>query len=121
MFKFCNLFSGSSGNCSYVETDNSKILVDCGVSCKKATEALSSINVDFNDIDAIILTHEHLDHVKGLQVTSKKYNIPIYANKKTFDGIKQNIPDDIKMFFNTNEKFEIKDLEIFPFAIPHDA
>ena len=121
MFRFCNLYSGSSGNCSYVESDNSKILIDCGVSCKKATEALKSINVDLSDIDAIVLTHEHLDHVKGLQVTCKKYNIPIYANEKTFTGIKQNIPDNIKRFFSTNEKFEIKDLELFPFSIPHDA
>ncbi|MBR3325549.1 MAG: MBL fold metallo-hydrolase [Clostridia bacterium] len=121
MFNFCNLYSGSSGNCSYVESVNSKILIDCGVSCKKVTEALNSINVDFNLIDAIILTHEHLDHVKGLQVICKKYNIPIYANEKTFEGIKQNIPEDNKKLFKTNEKFEIKDLEIFPFRIPHDA
>lgn len=121
MFKFCNLYSGSSGNSSYIESDNAKILIDCGVSCKKLTEALSYLNVNLNDINAIILTHEHLDHVKGLQVTCKKYNIPIYANSGTFNGIKQNIPDENKVLFKTNEKFEINDLEIFPFAIPHDA
>ena len=121
MLKFCNLYSGSSGNCSYIESDNAKILVDCGVSCKKATEALASFKVDFNDIDAIILTHEHLDHVKGLQVISKKYNVPIYGNEGTLNGIKQNIPNNIKNLFKTNKKFEIKDLEIFPFSIPHDA
>ena len=121
MFKFCNLYSGSSGNCSYVETENAKILIDCGVSCKKASEGLASIGVDFSSIDAILLTHEHLDHVKGLQVASKKYSIPIYANVGTFNNIKQEIPDDIKNYFKSNEKFEIKDLKIYPFSIPHDA
>lgn len=121
MLKFCNLYSGSSGNCSYIESDNAKLLVDCGVSCKKVTEALQSLDVNFNDIDAIILTHEHLDHVKGLQVICKKFNVKVYANHGTFGGIKQIIPDHSKNYFKTNEKFEIKDLEIFPFAIPHDA
>ena len=121
MFKYTNLYSGSSGNCSYIESDNSKILVDCGVSCKKASEALESIGVDFNDIDAILLTHEHSDHVKGLQVTCKKFNIPIYANDGTFRGIKQNIPDENKRLFKSNQKFDLGDLTIYPFSIPHDA
>lgn len=121
MLKFSNLYSGSSGNCSYVETDNSKILVDCGVSCKKINEGLLSIGVNFEDIDAIILTHEHLDHVKGLQITCKKYNIPVYASEGTFKGIKQIIPDECKNYFKVNEKFELKDMEIHPFSIPHDA
>ncbi len=121
MFKFSNLYSGSSGNCSYVESDNSKILIDCGVSCKKINEGLSSIGVNFEDIDAIMLTHEHSDHVKGLQVTCKKYNIPIYASEGTFKGIKQEIPDNSKNCFKVNEKFELGDLVIFPFSIPHDA
>ena len=121
MFKFCNLYSGSSGNCSYIETDNTKVLVDCGMTCKKITESLDSIGIDFNDIDGILITHEHSDHIKGLQVSCKKFNVPIYANEKTFNSIKQDIPDTNKHIFKTNEKFEIKDLEIFPFSIPHDA
>lgn len=121
MFKFCNLYSGSSGNCSLVETENTKILIDCGASSKKINEALSSINVDINDIDAILVTHEHSDHIKGLPITCKKYGIPVYANKLTFDNIKQDIPDDKKVIFKNDEKFEVGDLKIFPFSIPHDA
>lgn len=121
MFKFCNLYSGSSGNCSYIESDNAKVLIDCGVSSKKAGEALQSLNVSFDEIDAILVTHEHSDHVKGLEVTCKKFNVPIYANEATFNNIKQNIPDESKKYFVNNDKFEIKDLEIFPFSIPHDA
>ena len=121
MFRFCNLYSGSSGNCSFIESNNTKLLIDCGNSCKKISEALTSIGSNLSEIDAILLTHEHSDHVKGLQVTCKKYNIPIYASEGTFSRIKQDIPDQSKKIFNTNEGFEIKDLRILPFSIPHDA
>lgn len=121
MLKFCNLFSGSSGNCSYVESDSAKILVDCGASCKRTTEALSSINVNIDDLDGILITHEHSDHVNGLSVICKKYNIPIYCNEKTFLNLKKPVSDDCKRLFKTDSKFEINDLEILPFSIPHDA
>ncbi len=121
MFNYCNLYSGSSGNCSYIETDNTKILIDCGVSSKKIEEALNSIGVSLKEIDAILISHEHSDHIKGLPVICKNYHIPIYANNPTFTNINQNIPDELKNKFNSNEKFEIKDTKIYPFSIPHDA
>ena len=121
MFKFCNLYSGSSGNCSLVETENTKILVDAGVTSKKIREGLETIGKSINQIDAVIITHEHSDHVKGLQVLCKNNNTPIYANSHTFSMMKQVIPEEQKKYFNTNEYFEIKDLRIYPFSIPHDA
>ena len=121
MFKFCNLYSGSSGNCSFVETDETKILIDCGVSSKKLEEALNSVGTDIKDINGILISHEHTDHIKGLATICKKYNIPIYANSPTSTNIKANIADDLKNKFNTNEKFEIGDIKILPFSIPHDA
>ena len=66
MFKFCSLFSGSTGNSLFVETENSKILVDAGESAKKIVSALSLIGIEVTDIDAILVTHEHIDHVKSL-------------------------------------------------------
>ena len=75
MFKFCSLYSGSTGNSLFVETDNTKVLVDTGESCKKIVEGLSSINVSADEIDAIIITHEHIDHVKSLGTISKKFKI----------------------------------------------
>ena len=87
MFKFCNLYSGSSGNSSLVESDNAKILVDCGTSCKKISEALDSLDVNISDLDGILVTHEHLDHIKGLSVISKKYHIPVYINEETFNNL----------------------------------
>lgn len=121
MFKFCNLYSGSSGNCSFVETDNTKLLIDCGVSSKKVEEALNSVHVNISDINGILISHEHSDHIKGLATICKKYNLPIYANNSTFTNINQNIPDDNKIRFKSNEKFEIGDIKIYPFSIPHDA
>ena len=87
MLKFCSLFSGSSGNSLFVQSDQSKILIDCGASGKKICEALASINSSIEDIDAILITHEHSDHVQSLGLLSKKYNIPIYLNKETFEAL----------------------------------
>lgn len=124
MFEFCSLYSGSSGNSLFVQTENTKILIDAGESAKKITDALSSINVNPSDLDAILVTHEHSDHVKGLGTFSKKYNIPIYANEKTWDFMpEQNakILENNKKYFKPSENFEIGDLKIHPFKIPHDA
>ena len=66
MFNFCSLYSGSSGNSLFVETENTKILVDVGMSCKKIEEALSEINVEPLSIDAILITHEHSDHIRNV-------------------------------------------------------
>lgn len=124
MFQFCSLYSGSSGNSLFAQTSHTKILIDAGESAKKITEALSLINVDVNDIDAILITHEHLDHVKGLGTLSKKYNIPVYANKKTWEAMPEQeskILENNKKFFVPNENFEIGDLKLHSFEIPHDA
>jgi len=75
MLKFYSLYSGSSGNSLLVETPNSKVLIDAGVSTKKIETALSDLEVDIHDIDAVLVTHEHSDHVKGLGTLAKKFNI----------------------------------------------
>ena len=124
MFKFCSLFSGSSGNSSFVQTDKTKILVDCGESAKKIINSLSDIDINIEDIDAILITHEHIDHVKSLGTLSKRYNIPVYTNIETLNAM----PDQINKIktenihlFNYSEDFNIGDLQIHPFSIPHDA
>lgn len=124
MFKFCSLFSGSTGNSLLVETGNTKVLVDAGESAKKIVSALSLIDVDIADIDAIIVTHEHSDHVKSLGTLSRQYNIPVYANQCTWNAMpeqKQKILNENQKVFLVNEEFEIKDLSFKPFNIPHDA
>lgn len=83
--KFCSLYSGSSGNSLFVQGQDAKILVDAGVSAKKITEALNSIDVDIKEINAIIVTHEHIDHIKSLGTLANKYNIPVYANIRNLE------------------------------------
>ncbi|HPP31574.1 MAG TPA: MBL fold metallo-hydrolase [Soehngenia sp.] len=123
-FSFCSLSSGSSGNCQYIETKNAKILVDAGFTGKRLVELLANIDVDPKDIDAILVTHEHIDHAKGVGILSRKYNIPIYANEKTWMGMEPIIKavksENIKII-NANKNFEIKDVLIHPFNVSHDA
>lgn len=124
MLRFCSLFSGSSGNCSFLESENSKILIDAGGSARKISNALSLLDVSPSEIDGIIVTHEHSDHVQALGTFSKNFNIPVYANSETWDAMpeqKAKILKENQLCFTVNEDFEIKDLKINAFSIPHDA
>ena len=124
MFNFCSLYSGSSGNCLFVETDNTKLLIDAGVSLKKIEEGLNNMNIDPSSLDGILVTHEHSDHIKSLGSLSKKFDLPVFANQETFNAMPkqvEKISDKNINKFNVNEKFCINDLEINPFSIHHDA
>ena len=124
MFNFCSLYSGSSGNSLFVESQNTKILVDAGVSCKKIEKALEDIDVNPSTLDGILITHEHTDHVQGLGTLSKKFDLPVFVNQETLDAMptqKDKFSDKNIKTFKVTEKFEIGDLTINPFSIPHDA
>lgn len=124
MLKFCSLYSGSSGNCLLVQSENTNILIDAGVSCKKIEEGLNTIDVDPSSINAILVTHEHIDHVQSLGTLSKKFNLPVFANAETFDAMPNQVAkinsNNIKKF-KISEKFCIGNIEVSPFNIPHDA
>lgn len=123
-FRFCSLSSGSSGNSQYIETDKIKILVDAGLSGKKTQELLISIDVDPSQIDCILVTHEHKDHVKGAGILSRRFDIPIYANLATWESMKEDlgkIKDENIKIFDTGVDFELGDLGILPFKISHDS
>lgn len=124
--RLSTIASGSSGNCIYVGSDNTHILIDAGISKKRTEMGLNANDVDIRDISAILITHEHIDHINGLGVISRKYEIPIYATEKTIEEIKKNtklgyIPEDIYHVVKEDEKFNIGEFEICPFAISHDA
>lgn len=122
MIRFCNLYSGSSGNSTYIETENAKILVDAGVSCQKISKALSQIGVDLDEINAILVTHEHIDHTKGLATITKKFHTPVYATAKTWNQMSDlNIERDSMHTFEIGDTFQISNTLIHPFCIPHDA
>ena len=124
MFNFCSLYSGSSGNSLFVESKNTKLLVDAGVSSKKIESALTDINIDPSSLDGILITHEHTDHVQGLGTFSKKFDLPVFVNQETLDAMpkqRDKLSEKNIKTFKVNEKFSIGDLEIKPFSIPHDA
>lgn len=122
MLGFCPLASGSKGNSLYLGTEKCKVLFDCGLSGKATKERLLKIGVDVADIDAIVITHEHGDHIKGLRILAFKLGIPVYANTETAKGIVEFYRDCPKFkIFTNNEAFEIEDLVITPFSISHDC
>lgn len=126
VMRFLSIASGSSGNCLYVGSDCTHILVDTGISCKRTIEGLNGIDVKPEELDGIFITHEHADHIAGLGVLSRKYGIPIYATKGTIEGIKEStslgkIDDSLFNEVKADSKITVKDLVINPMHISHDA
>ena len=122
MHGFCPLASGSKGNSIYVGTRHTKILIDAGISTRALETKLAEIGVDLSEIDAILVTHEHTDHIQGLRTLAFKKNIPVLANNETAKGIVEAFHDCPKFkIFSTGETFEFGDLEIHPFSIQHDT
>ena len=124
MLKCCSLYSGSTGNSFFIQTENTKLLIDAGVSCKKIESALGSIGINPKELNAILITHEHIDHTKGIAVLSSRYNIPIYANRETWNALvssNNRLLNSNVNFFVNDKTFELNDLKVFPFSTPHDA
>ena len=119
---FCPLGSGSKGNCIFVGSSTTKILIDAGLSFKQIKERLESININIEEIDAVVITHEHSDHIRGVEVLSKQLNIPILANSDTAKAM-CDVMDIIPKFkiFSTGETFEFGDIVFHPFSIQHDT
>lgn len=124
MIKFCSLFSGSNGNCLFFGNQKTKILIDAGLSRKAVFTALKSIDQDPEDIKGILLTHEHIDHIKGAGVISRTLDIPIYATYGTWQGclpLMGKLSEKNMVLIEAKKTFNIDDLVIEPFKIPHDA
>ncbi|AEV70599.1 MBL fold metallo-hydrolase [Acetivibrio clariflavus] len=124
MIKFCSLYSGSSGNSLFISDGRTKMLIDSGISGKRIIEALVAIGENPSELSAILVTHEHSDHIKGVGILSRKFDIPIYANENTWNAMEQAIgPVNIKnkMCFCNCEEFKIGNICIKAFPIPHDA
>ncbi len=123
---FYSIASGSSGNCIYVGTDKVSVLIDAGISCKRITDALKQIDRSPKDLTAILVTHEHSDHISGLGVLSRKTHIPIYATAATIRQILRYSPlgkVDEELFhpIEADQPFTIGDMKAEAFHISHDA
>lgn len=122
MLQFTVLASGSSGNCAYLETDKVRVLIDAGLSAKKIEQCLAALGKHARELQAIFITHEHTDHIQGLSVLSRRYNIPVYCNRQTAERLRGNMKDFVAWrFFETGKIFTLEDLEVDTFSVPHDA
>ena len=120
--KFCSFSSSSSGNCYLVKSENTALLVDAGISGKKIIESLAETETPLEDIKGVLITHEHVDHVKSVRVLSKKLcQTGIYANLETWSKMPGDISEEKIKIFKSKEAFEIGDIKIKPFKISHDA
>ncbi|MDL2318010.1 MBL fold metallo-hydrolase [Eubacteriales bacterium OttesenSCG-928-A19] len=125
-FCFCPLRSGSSGNAIFVQAGAVRVLVDAGLSGRAVERALADIDAAPDSIQAILVTHEHSDHIAGVGVLSRRYDIPVYASEKTWLAMEdkasiRGIALKNRYAFTPNESFYIHDLAVSPFSTPHDA
>ena len=124
--RMCSIASGSSGNCIYVGSDDTHLLVDTGISKKRIEEGLRELEIKGEELDGILITHEHSDHIQGLGVFSRKYEVPIYATPGTIEGIRNysglvRLPEGLLHPVHTDEPFVLGDITVNPFRISHDA
>lgn len=122
--QFCSLASGSSGNCQLIMTPHTKILLDAGLSGKYIINGLSQLGVDASEVEGILITHEHSDHIKGIGIMHRKYGMKIYANQATWDLVKGKIGkvDERKVvIISALQPFDIQDIHVKAMSIAHDA
>ncbi|HWQ58203.1 MAG TPA: MBL fold metallo-hydrolase [Clostridia bacterium] len=122
--RFCPLYSGSSGNVSFVEGGGVKLLVDAGLPGRKIAAALRARGVEPSDISGLLVTHDHSDHIAGVGVFARKYGVPVYANESTWAAMFPligKVPPQLMRAFETGRDFYIGGLNVYPFPTPHDA
>ena len=119
---FCSLSSGSSGNCYVVKTENTTLLIDAGISGKRIFDGLSALGIEDNTIKGVLITHEHIDHVKSVKLVSKKKaHVNIYASEGTWDTISDCVALEKQRTVFAGKAFTVGDITVKPFAISHDA
>lgn len=124
--RLCSIASGSSGNCIYVGSDTTHILVDVGISGKRTREGLERLGVKTEELDGIFITHEHADHISGLGVMARKYGVPIYGTRGTLKAVRNTsqigkIDDSLLQEIEADTKIIVKDLTLNPMRTSHDA
>ncbi len=126
MLELCSIASGSSGNCICVGSDNTHVLIDAGISGKRIENGLNEIDLKAGEMQGILVTHEHMDHIAGLGVLARRYGIPIFATEKTIEAISHSktvgkIDEDLFQVVKPGKRFSIGELIINPISISHDA
>ncbi len=124
--RLCSIASGSSGNCVYTGSDCTHLLIDAGISAKKVEEGLRELQVEGKDLQGLLITHEHSDHIKGVGILARRYGLPIYATGGTITRMKNMkslgaIDEGLYHVIHADQRFTIGDVEVEPFCISHDA
>lgn len=124
--RICSIASGSSGNCIYVGSDDTHVIIDAGISGKKIEEGLNSLGLTTSDLSAVLITHEHSDHIASVGVLARKYAIPMYATHGTIEGIKcqkgiGSLDESLFREISSNAPFSVNDLLVKPIEVSHDA
>ena len=121
MIKLCSLSSGSCGNAIYIEAGNTKLLVDAGLSLTALNAGLKAVNAELSEITAVLITHEHSDHISGIRTLSRRLNLPIYANSPTIDAAPSLFANANLRVFPVGKYFHIGELDIQAFPTSHDC
>lgn len=126
MMRLVSIASSSEGNCTLIENEDTAILIDVGVSCKRVEKGLSELGHTLNDISAIFISHEHTDHVSGLGVISRKYNVPVFSGNGTIQRIRYSgklgdIDPELFSIVRDRVPVTVGSLNVLPFAVSHDA
>ena len=122
--RFCPLFSGSSGNALYLGCGSTHLLIDAGMSGAKITTELERIGLSPDQLTAILITHEHADHIAGAGILSRRHDLPVFANEATWNAMRPKLGSIVEKnvrVFETGADFHIGEMDIVPFATPHDA
>ena len=118
--RFASLGSGSRGNATLVSQAKTTLLIDCGFSARETEKRLQRVGVDASKLTAIVLTHEHADHINGVRVLARKYNLPVFATAGTAGCLSADLAG-LVTEFSSHDVFNINDIEVNPFPVPHDA
>jgi phosphoribosyl 1,2-cyclic phosphodiesterase len=121
VLSIASLNSGSNGNCYYVANANEAVLVDVGLSCRETEKRMGRLGLKMDKVKAIFVSHEHSDHIRGVEVTSRKHKIPVYINKKTLNNSGLRIDEELIRSFAPHEPVNIGGLVVKPFPKNHDA
>ncbi|HTL83007.1 MAG TPA: MBL fold metallo-hydrolase [Bacteroidia bacterium] len=113
--------SGSNGNCYYIGNSSDAVLIDVGLSCREIDKRMLRSGLSMDKVRAIFISHEHIDHIRGVEALSKKYNLPVYINEGTYENGRVKLKEELVHSFCDGEQLKIRSLNVFPFFKSHDA
>lgn len=116
-----SLNSGSNGNCYYVGNAQEAVLIDVGISCRETEKRMTRLGLDITSVTAIFISHEHIDHIRGVEVLSRKYQIPVYITEPTLKSGRLSIDPSLIRSFRADKTIRIGALTVIPFPKSHDA